>query len=100
VTPTESEMPAARGKAPKKAEVTCFTCHLKGHKSLQCTSKRKGNRKVRLPDDKLEILQHEELFGRVGKYGMSITCDTGAQISVVPRECVEPQQFTGVRQAV
>jgi len=84
----------------KKAEVTCFTCHFKGHKSPQCQSKPKGNRKVQLPSDKLESLQHEELFGKVGKYGMSVTCDPGAPITVVPIECVEPRQFTGRKQAV
>jgi len=44
--------------------------------------------KVQLPSDKLEVLQHEELFGKVGKYEVSITCDSGAQISMVPIECV------------
>jgi len=49
-------------------------------------------------DYKLEVLRPDELFGRVGRYAMSIKCDTGAQISIVPRECVEPHQFTGKRQ--
>jgi len=95
-----AETPAVTASAPRKANVTCFTCHLKGHKSPQCPSKKKGNRKVKLPKEKLEILQHEELFGFVGDYGMSITCHTGAGISVVRRDCVGSQQFPGVRQVV
>jgi len=84
-TPAAVEAPAATVSAPRKADVMCFTCHLKGHKSPQCPSKTKGNRKVELPRDRLEVLQHEELFGYVGQYDMSITCDTRAQIFVVPR---------------
>jgi len=71
----------------------CFRCNQKGHKSPNCPTKPKGNRKVQLPERVPLALQHEELFGSVGSHDMAITCDTGAQISVVPIECVAPDQL-------
>jgi len=47
---------------------------------------------------KLLYLQANELFGQVGPYGMPITCDSGAQVSVVPEECVREEEFTGETQ--
>ena len=35
------------------------------------------------------------MFGSVGPYRLPITCDTGAEVTVVPVECVEPEQLTG-----
>ena len=35
------------------------------------------------------------MFGSVGPHRMPITCDTGADVTVIPDECVEPHQRTG-----
>jgi len=45
-------------------------------------------------------LASEEVFGYIGKWGMSMTVDTGAQVSIVPIECVEPDQLLGTKQKV
>jgi len=45
-------------------------------------------------------LQEEELFGKVNSCGLSVTIDTGAQISIVPLECVEPDQMMGRKMKV
>jgi len=74
----------ARGKA----DIVCYKCMQKGHKSPECPTRLKSNKRVKLPLDKLVYLNSNELFGKVGAYGMPITCDSGAQISVVPEECV------------
>ena len=40
-------------------------------------------------------LKQNELFVAVGKHRLPITCDTGADVSVVPQECVSPEQLVG-----
>jgi len=40
------------------------------------------------------------LCASVGDYDMAITCDTGAQVSIVPVECVRSDQLTGKVQKV
>jgi len=90
---------SSRG-ARGKAEVVCFKCNQKGHKAPDCPTRPKTNRRVKLPVDKLVYLNPNELFGQVGVHGMPITCDSGAQISVVPEECVEPSEFSGELQVL
>jgi len=103
---------------PVRRPLTCFTCGKSGrvsrecrsrppgeaatapHKSPNCPTKPKGNRKVQLPNRVPQVLQHEELFGSICEYDMSITCDTGAQVSIVPIECVRADQLTGETQRV
>jgi len=51
-----------------------------------------------LPLEKLLYLQQNELFGQVGRHLMPITCDSGAQVSVVPEESVEDEELTGETQ--
>ena len=40
-------------------------------------------------------LRDNELFGSIGNHRMPITCDSGADITVVPEECVNSDQFIG-----
>jgi len=83
-----------------KAEVVCFRCSQKGHKAPDCPTRPKTNRRIQCPDRKPLELQEEEFFGAIGECKMSITVDTGAQISVVPRECVHPDRLMGVTKKV
>ena len=78
-----------------KKEFTCFLCHQKGHKSPQCPQKQNHVRRVQIPSSKIVALRDNELFGSIGNHCMPITCDSGADITVVPEECVESEQFTG-----
>jgi len=91
---------AAEGAGGKTGEVVCFRGNGKGHKSPACPTKPKSNRRVRLPEREPVALSHEELFGAVGEYSMGITIDTGAQVSIVPKECVREEQMTGFKQKV
>jgi len=83
-----------------KNDIMCFRCKAKRHKSPDCPSKPKGNRRVQMPVKTTQCLLKDELFGHIGKWGIAVTIDTGAQMSIVPSECVEPCQFTGKRQVV
>jgi len=98
--PVATAAPAAPTGTRAKPEVVCFRCKGKGHKSPDCPTRPKGNRRVQIPDREKLILQSEEMFGSVNNCGMSVTIDTGAQISVVPVECVEPSQMVGRKQRV
>jgi len=98
--PAAREVPAVpsgtRGSGTRvSTDVICFRCNKKGHKSPECPTRPKGNRRVQVPSRKTMKLQEEELFGRVNSCGLSVTIDTGAQISIVPLECVEQDQLMG-----
>ena len=77
------------------AEVTCFTCRQKGHISPNCPKRANKVKRVKVREDRIVSLRKNEIFGAVGPHRMPVTCDTGAEITVVPEECVEPHQKTG-----
>ena len=43
----------------------------------------------------IESLRRNEVFGAVGPHRMPITCDMGAEVTIVPEEAVEQEQLTG-----
>ena len=92
--PQASSQPVQAVRQTKR-EVTCFTCQQKGHKSPQCPQRMNQVKKIQIPSDKLVPLRHNELFGSVGCHRLPATCNTGAEVSVVPEECVSPEEFTG-----
>jgi len=98
--PVATAAPVTAASSCNKPDVVCFRCKAKGHKSPDCPSKPKSNRRVQIPDREKLVLQSEEMFGSVNSCGMSVTIDTGAQISIVPVECVEPSQMVGRKQRV
>ena len=78
------------------SQVTCFRCRQQGHISPNCPKKPTSKvRRVRIQEDLIQTLKENEVFGAVGPYRMPITLDTGADITVVPEESVEQDQFTG-----
>jgi len=48
-----------------------------------------------IPRDKVIQLKLNEMLGFIGGHILPITCDSGANVTVVPEECVQPDQFTG-----
>ena len=81
------------GSRPAKREVTCFLCHQKGHKSPQCPQKQQV-KWVQIPAKDVVRLRDNELMGSLGPHVLPVTCDSGADITVVPEECVDPKLFT------
>ena len=101
--PVPAQQPATRPEVPKPvrsfqrpmADTTCFNCHQRGHISPNCPMKKAKVKKVRVDEGKIEMLKHNEVFGAIGPHRMPITLDTGAEVSVVPEEAVDPEQFSG-----
>ena len=76
-------------------DVTCYNCRQKGHIAPNCPKRADKVRKVRVLEEHIVCLRRNEVFGSVGPHRMPVTCDTSADITVVPDECVEPHQKTG-----
>ena len=103
-TKQEPQMPMIpRPEVPRPArgerdmsKVTCFHCRQQGHISTSCPKKNAAKvKKVKVREELIERLRTNEVFGAVGPYRMPVTCDTGADITVVPEEAVQPEEFTG-----
>ena len=84
----------ATGRYEKK-QIVCFVCHQKGHKSPQCPQKVNKVKRIQIPRNEIVPLKQNELFGSIRGHYLPITCNSGADITVVPEECVKPEQFTG-----
>ena len=61
----------------------------------QCPQSQSQVMRIQIPSNKVVPLKNNELFGSVGAHRMPVTCDSAADISVVPEKCVEPHQFMG-----
>ena len=80
----------------ERKPITCFNCHMLGHKSPQCPKKATTTvKQIQIPINHVKSLKDNELIGRVEDHTMPIMVDSGAEISVVPEECVGVDQFTG-----
>ena len=90
---TEPSEPAHTARVKK--DITCFNCRQKGHKSPQCPLRVTQVKKINIPANKVVPLKKNEVFGAIGNHRLPITCDTGADVTVVPEECVSPNQLTG-----
>ena len=101
--PFQAQQPLTRPEIPKAtrgerdmSQVTCFRCRQQGHISPNCPKKPSSKvKRVQVTEDLIEMLKENEVFGAVGPHRMPVTLDTGAEITVVPEEAVEPDQFTG-----
>ena len=90
---TEPSEPAHTARVKK--DITCFNCRQKGHKSPQCPLRVTQVKKINIPANKVVPLKNNEVFGAIGNHRLPHTCDTGADVTVVPEECVSPNQLTG-----
>ena len=77
----------------QRREITCFNCQKKGHKSTQCPLRQVKCVQVATPEPRR--LKDNELLGWVGRHSLPITCDSGADVTIVPEECVSESQYTG-----
>ena len=77
------------------SEVTCYNCRQRGHIAPNCPKRDNKVKRVKVCEDQIVSLRRNEIFSAVGPHRMPVTCDTGAEVTVVPEECVEPHQKTG-----
>ena len=77
------------------AEVRCYNCQQKGHMSPRCPLKTNRVKRIKIPEDKIMPMRKNEVFGAIGGHQLPITCDTRAEVTVVPAECVLPLQLSG-----
>ena len=82
-----------RSTSAPRREITCFNCQKKGHKSPQCPLKLV--KCVQVATLQPITLKDNELMGSIGAHVLPVTCDSGADITIVPEECVQEQDFTG-----
>ena len=102
-TQGNDHMPVGKRKEPVQtvkqerdiSEVTCFRCRKKGHISPNCPLKTNRVKRIKIPEDKCVALRKNEVFGAIWGYRLPVTCDTGAEVIVVPAECVLPHQLMG-----
>ena len=93
---TRPEIPKATRGERDMSQVTCFHCRQQGHISPNCPKKPSSQvRRVQVTEDLIEMLKENEVFVAVGPHRMPVTLGTGAEITVVPEEAVDPSQFTG-----
>ena len=75
--------------------MVCFTSQQKGHKSPQCPQRITKVKRIHIPRNRIVPLKQNELLGTISGHSLPITCDSGADITVVPEECVGEGKFTG-----
>ena len=78
---------------PRREAFTCFYCQKKGHKSPQCLLRQV--KCVQVATQQPVTLKDNELMGSIGAHVLPVTCDSGADITTVPEECVQDVYYTG-----
>ena len=93
VTPTTPTHSTDRPLIVPRREITCFYCQKKGHKSPQCPLRQV--KCVQVATQQPMVLKDNELMGLIGEHVLPVTCDSGADITIVPEECVQESEYTG-----
>ena len=91
------EMPKGNAASSKDVKpIVCFLCNEVGHKSPQCPNKKKEKvKKVKIFAHLIETLSKNDVMASIHNHLLPITLDSGAEISIVPQEFVNPSDFTG-----
>ena len=94
-------------KAGVAVKIVCYTCGEEGHKSPQCPRNMKGEKagsKGAQPKPVKRVWQNQtgcvQLEGSVNGHQAQVLLDSGADISVVPEDMVEPTLMSGGKVAV
>ena len=89
-------------KTPKAGRtVTCFVCGEIGHKSPSCPQRRdKAAKRVVTRQTEPEVLGENDLLESVDGCSFPATLDTGASITLLPKEFVKKEALTGETEQV
>ena len=78
------------------SNIKCFKCGVKGHKAPQCPQKKKTQVKaVTVDDAQVEVLGRNDAMAKANGHLVPITFDSGAAMSLIPREFVSARNYTG-----
>ena len=92
----EGESHQAQGIKPEWKKVKCYGCGEEGHKKLDCPkAKSKTVKRVERQHESVQTLRGNELLAKVEGYSIPMTIDSGAEISVIPKELVDVVKYTG-----
>ena len=74
----------------------CYNCNETGHKSAQCPLKRKEKvKKIQVAQNIIETLGDSDVMACINGSLVPITLDSGATASIVPKEFVREDNYTG-----
>ena len=90
--------PGAKQAEGSSMKIVCYICGVEGHKATACPGKKEAQKgantkqvkQVRLTEERDTILQ-----GKVNGKGASLLLDSGAHITVVPKDMVGEELKTG-----
>ena len=82
--------------------IICFSCKEVGHKSPNCPKYRDrrgkkpdGVRRVQLPSKPIKQFKQNQIIADIDGINLPVTLDTGAAISIFPKELVPVKALTG-----
>ena len=92
----EGEIHQAQGIIPEWKKVKCYGCGEEGHEEPDFPkAKSKTVKRVERQHEGIQTLRGNELLAKVEGYSIPMTIDSGAEISVIPKELLDVVKYTG-----
>ena len=89
VTPTEQK------ESREVKPLVCCSCSEEGHKSHHCPNRKKEKViKIKILSRMIECLAENDVMASVNSHLVPMILDSGAEVSTVPQEFVNPSKFT------
>ena len=79
-------------------QLKCFMCNKPGHKSIDCPERKANCRRVESTQAHVTMLKENETMVSIDGIQIPTTIDTGASVSLVPRELIPTECLTGRKQ--
>ena len=76
--------------------IKCYKCGENGHKAPQCPQKKRGNvKRVKIPRGVITTLGGSDVMVKVNGSLVPVTIDSGAGVSLIPKEFIKESDYTG-----
>ena len=85
---------------PVPRSMKCYNCHEFGHESPECPKTRPSVKRVGLETTQPRLLKPNECVVRIMNVQCIMTVDTGAEVTLIPKELFPCQCFTGEEQPI
>ena len=86
---------SSAGEKKDVKPIVFFSCQGVGHKSPNCPKRKKTKSAKRVKTKKSRTLAGNELYAWVGEKCLVVMVDTGADLTILPKEVVDKDQLTG-----